>query len=268
MKRLVTVFLILFWTAYVAIVAGGLAVHVFSEENEGLAASLVPVDKTPLGTVTLNATEVSKHSSSSSCWMTIDSKVYDITGYFGNHPAGDAILAGFCGKDANNAFKLSPHKHSAYATSLLASYLLGNLGETINSQTGGTTTEAPTQPATNSQVKTSQGTGATYTVAAVASHNTSGNCWIIVSNNVYNISSYLSSHPAGAAFITPFCGCESTDAFKLSPHVHSASASSLLSKYYIGSIGTTTTGSGAVITAPPGSAPTTSNQDDNEYEDD
>jgi cytochrome b involved in lipid metabolism len=214
------------------------------------------VDVTSLGQITLDQTEISKHSGRGDCWIIVDSKVYDITGYFGNHPAGDAIIVNFCGKEATNAFRLSPHRHSDYATTLLAGYLLGNMGETINQSTAPTpssssTTSSAGSPSGSPSV-TSSG-GSTYTAADVSTHNTAGNCWIIVASNVYNISSYLGSHPAGAAIIVNFCGKESTNAFKYSPHVHSQNATNLLAKYYVGTIGTTTTGSGSIVSPPVGS---------------
>jgi cytochrome b involved in lipid metabolism len=269
-KRIVTVCIFVFWTIYVGIIAGGLAQHALSSGNDGSGNTSATVDIASLGTITLDAAEVAKHNTKSSCWMIIESKVYDISGYFGNHPGGDIIMVNFCGKEATTAFKLSPHRHSAYAASLLASYLLGNLGETINSTSKPVTTTpvATTPSSSNTNNSVAPSGGATYTAADVSAHNTSGNCWIIVSNSVYNISSYLGSHPAGAAIITPFCGKESTNAFKYSPHVHSGSATNLLAKYYIGQIGTTTTGTGAITTPPAGTTNTTTSNRNNDDDDD
>lgn len=264
MKRIVTICIFVFWTLYVGIIAGGLAQHALSDDEKGSGNTPTTVNTASLGTITLDAAEVAKHSTKSSCWMIIDSKVYDISGYFGNHPGGDIIMVNFCGKDATTAFRLSPHSHSTYATGLLSSYLLGNLGETINSgNTPAESTSSTAVPATTS-TPSAPANNATYTASDIATHNTSSNCWIIVSNNVYNISSYLGSHPAGATIITPFCGKESTNAFKYSPHVHSGSATNLLAKYYIGQIGNTTTGTGAITTPPAGTtnAPAQAGNDD------
>jgi len=134
MKRVVIICLVIFWTFYAAIVSIGFAQHTFSKDKP--TSTVAPTTNTQnSGQTTLDTTEVAKHASSNSCWLIIDSKVYDITGYFGSHPAGNAIMVNFCGKEASVAYHLSPHRHSGYADSLLAKYLLGNLGETsANSQ--------------------------------------------------------------------------------------------------------------------------------------
>lgn len=46
----------------------------------------------------LTKAEVSKHSTAKSCWVVIDSKVYDVTSYLTQHPGGAAILLGQGGK--------------------------------------------------------------------------------------------------------------------------------------------------------------------------
>lgn len=41
----------------------------------------------------LDAAEVAKHNTPSSCWIVISGKVYDVTQYLEHHPGGAAILA-------------------------------------------------------------------------------------------------------------------------------------------------------------------------------
>ena len=58
-----------------------------------------------------------------------------------------------------------------------------------------------------------------YTKADVAKHNTSTDCWIILNTNeVYNVTAFLSIHPAGSAPITPYCGADATTAFNSVGH--------------------------------------------------
>lgn len=74
-----------------------------------------------------------------------------------------------------------------------------------------------------------------YTAAQVAQHNTSTDCWIILNTNeVYNVTAFLSIHPAGPGPITPFCGKDATAAFNAVGH--SSSAVNLEGTYLIGNL--------------------------------
>ena len=82
----------------------------------------------------------------------------------------------------------------------------------------------------------------TYSLSEIAPHNTVSDCWLIISNKVYDVSQYLESsmHPGDIASISPYCGREATNAFdtkdKPKPQPHSASASNMLNEYYIGDL--------------------------------
>lgn len=92
--------------------------------------------------------------------------------------------------------------------------------------------------------------------AEVAKHNTASNCWMIISGNVYNFTSYLRAHPGGAGTITPYCGQDGTQAFATRGGTgsHSGFAYSLLGNYLVGplnqSVGTTTIQNTQSITPP------------------
>lgn len=76
---------------------------------------------------------------------------------------------------------------------------------------------------------------ATYTAAEVAAHNTSADCWTIVSNKVYNLTSYIPFHPGGPAAIIGLCGHDGTAAFS-GMHSGSGSANSMLASLYVGDL--------------------------------
>jgi len=40
----------------------------------------------------LDGAEVAKHDDKKSCWIVLDSKVYDVTGFLTQHPGGAAVL--------------------------------------------------------------------------------------------------------------------------------------------------------------------------------
>ncbi len=73
---------------------------------------------------------------------------------------------------------------------------------------------------------------ATYTVADVAVHNTSADCWVIINNNVYDLTDFITSHSGGASVIGAQCGKNGTASFNSGPH--SASSLNALSSYLLG----------------------------------
>jgi len=76
------------------------------------------------------------------------------------------------------------------------------------------------------------------TQSQVAQHNTANNCWMIISNKVYNVTSYIPVHPGGAGTIIPYCGKDGTVAFdtKGGDGSHPQSARNLLVNYYVGNL--------------------------------
>ncbi|CCM00903.1 uncharacterized protein FIBRA_02949 [Fibroporia radiculosa] len=66
--------------------------------------------------------EVAQHNASSSCWVVINNKVYDVTDFLPAHPGGDKIILKYAGRDATAAYEpihpkdaldkhLPPEKH-------------------------------------------------------------------------------------------------------------------------------------------------------------
>lgn len=45
-----------------------------------------------------------------------------------------------------------------------------------------------------------------FTAAEVASHNSSTNCWSIINDGVYNLTSWIGQHPGGQQAILALCG--------------------------------------------------------------
>ena len=82
---------------------------------------------------------------------------------------------------------------------------------------------------------------ATISAQEVAMHNSPDDCWIIVSNKVYDVSSYVKLHPGGASAIMPYCGEEATHAFETKDlsrgEDHSGFAYSHLDSLYVGDLG-------------------------------
>ncbi len=68
--------------------------------------------------------DVSKHNLPTDCWLVINSKVYSVSTYIGNHPGGaDAIIFN-CGKEVTGIFA---QIHSNSAWDLLAKFQIGTI---------------------------------------------------------------------------------------------------------------------------------------------
>merc|ERR1712113_728135 len=75
----------------------------------------------------------------------------------------------------------------------------------------GDTKEAPVQKEKKS--KTDSGGG--FTMEEVAKHTTKEDCWVVLHNNVLNVTSFLSQHPGGELAILTFAGKDATAEFDM-----------------------------------------------------
>ncbi len=82
-------------------------------------------------------------------------------------------------------------------------------------------------------------TSAAIPASEVAKHNSSSDCWIIISNKVYDVTVHLRTHPGGAGLITPYCGKDATKAFQTKGGLggnHSSRAYNQLTPLYVGDL--------------------------------
>lgn len=200
--------------------------------------------------ITNSLSEVAKHNSKANCWLVISNKIYDVSSFLGSHPGGVSTITPFCGKDATTAFKThgmaGGSNHSSYAYSLLPTYYVGVLNAIATKPSVTTTTNTSPKSTTPTTTTTPKVTppaivpkpttpvpvtpvASGVTVAEVATHNSQSNCWIIISGKVYNVTSFMASHPGGVSAIANRCGTDATTVFTTSAgHAHSSYAYSLL----------------------------------------
>lgn len=69
--------------------------------------------------------------------------------------------------------------------------------------------------------------------AEVSKHNIETDCYLIVKNKVYDVSTYISKHPGGRRKIVNTCGEEVSSVFA---SIHSNFAWNLLNDYYVGNL--------------------------------
>ncbi|NTW22955.1 hypothetical protein HGA34_05480 [Candidatus Falkowbacteria bacterium] len=271
-KKIVTFSLFVFVSAVTGILIAGFLVSrqkcdtpsFASVGNDGLmsatgtasAGQIAPTE------TTLSVSEVAKHNNPKDCWQIVDGKVYNFTSYMNQHPGGVGTIIPYCGKEATSAFSSKGNQgsnHSDFAWNLLNKYLVGSLDQKIASSVVATQSKEQVSgqgaaPLAAAKVETAPlvskasaptSNGVALTSAEISKHNSISSCWLVVSGKIYDVSSYLNKHPAGARAITPYCGKEATAAFSGTNggHVHSSYAWTLLGKFYVGTVGQQSTAS-------------------------
>lgn len=74
----------------------------------------------------------------------------------------------------------------------------------------------------------------TYTRKQVAEHNTNKNTWLIIHNNVYDVTAFLNEHPGGEEVLIEQAGKEATENFE--DVGHSSDAREMMKKFKIGEL--------------------------------
>lgn len=75
---------------------------------------------------TLPSAEVASHNTSKSCYVTIGTKVYDITPFLEDHPGGGDLILQYAGQDVREAMEDEvSHAHSEAAFEVLDDHLIG-----------------------------------------------------------------------------------------------------------------------------------------------
>ncbi|MCL5017313.1 MAG: cytochrome b5 domain-containing protein [Patescibacteria group bacterium] len=92
--------------------------------------------------------------------------------------------------------------------------------------------QGSSQPSASAST-TTQTTGPSFTAAEVAKHASASDCYLMINNKVYDVTSYIYQHPGGPSKIISNCGKEVTGIFAA---IHSNFAWDILKNYYIGDI--------------------------------
>lgn len=93
---------------------------------------------------TFTRAEVEEHSTAKSCYVTIGTKVYDITDFAEDHPGGADLIYDYGGKDIEDILKDEvSHTHSETAYDILDDCLVGFLvsAKAINGSANGSATK-------------------------------------------------------------------------------------------------------------------------------
>jgi cytochrome b involved in lipid metabolism len=115
------------------------------------------------------------------------------------------------------------------------------VADTSSDQSQSTTIDA-SQLASNKALATPEGS---YSTEEVAQHASGDDCWTIIGNNVYDITSYVPRHPGGSEILLA-CGVDGSSLFNQrqdkngneigSGTPHGSNAADQLAKLFIGSL--------------------------------
>jgi 4-hydroxysphinganine ceramide fatty acyl 2-hydroxylase len=77
---------------------------------------------------TITLADVQAHNSKKSCYVTIGTKVYDVTPFLDDHPGGDDLILDYAGKDVSEIMTDTiSHEHTESAYEILDDYHIGYL---------------------------------------------------------------------------------------------------------------------------------------------
>ncbi len=80
---------------------------------------------------------------------------------------------------------------------------------------------------------------AEYTLEEVSKHNDEKSCWIVIENDVFDVTTYIAKHPAPKVILKKSCGKDMTEGFKTKKGMgekHSQKALGIKEKLKIGTI--------------------------------
>lgn len=156
--------------------------------------------------------EISKHNDETDCWVTIDNWVFDLTRFLPRHPGGMGVLIKRAGQDCTVGFHGFQHPENAYTN--LRDYIIGRLD-----------TKERVRWISNDEIKKNNLHSFIFSVytcpvkneddakkyadkfvgykqysipiETVHTHNQEWDCWIIIHDNIYDVTYWALEHPGG-----------------------------------------------------------------------
>ncbi|KPJ12722.1 Cytochrome b5 [Papilio machaon] len=94
--------------------------------------------------------------------------------------------------------------------------------------------EAKTQWQARIEPGTPEAKDRILTLAEVSQHDTPRDCWVVIYDRVYDITTFLDEHPGGADIMLEYAGGDASTAFRSSGH--SKSAAKALERFVVGEL--------------------------------
>lgn len=102
----------------------GYTIATSSKPSQQTTTSTTSVTDTTNKTYTV--ADVTTHKDATSCWSSINGKVYDLTSWIDQHPGGSDKILSICGIDGSSAFN-DQHGEERRPENELAGFLIGTL---------------------------------------------------------------------------------------------------------------------------------------------
>ncbi|KAF4689843.1 hypothetical protein FOZ62_000440, partial [Perkinsus olseni] len=151
--------------------------------------------------------EVAKHHTESDCWVVVNGKVLDVTHFLPEHPGGKLAIMTFAGKDATKEFNMihPPDVVEKYAPDAI-------LGPLVDKATAAAA-PATTAAAAPSVAAPSTDGRKSYTMDEISKHNSRESCWVVIDDEVLDVTGFLPDHPGGDISILNYGGKDATVPF-------------------------------------------------------
>eukprot|EP00811_Abedinium_folium_P011713 NODE_2084_length_2296_cov_6.189949.p1 GENE.NODE_2084_length_2296_cov_6.189949~~NODE_2084_length_2296_cov_6.189949.p1 ORF type:complete len:392 (+),score=150.61 NODE_2084_length_2296_cov_6.189949:997-2172(+) len=150
----------------------------------------------------VNKDEVAKHNTDKDCWVIVGGQVLNVTDFLKDHPGGKGAIMLFAGKDATEEFDML-HDRKVIKKYLKPAQIIGQLAASAK-LAGAVGPAACAEDAAK-----------TFNMQEVAKHNNDKDCWVVVGNQVLNVTNFLADHPGGKGAIMLFAGKDATDEFDM-----------------------------------------------------
>ncbi|XP_055311470.1 cytochrome b5 [Sitodiplosis mosellana] len=74
----------------------------------------------------------------------------------------------------------------------------------------------------------------TYSLAEIAKHNSNQSSWIVIHNNIYDVTKFLNEHPGGEEVLLEQAGKDASESFE--DVGHSTDAREMMQRYKVGEV--------------------------------
>lgn len=155
---------------------------------------------------TYTRAEVAQHNKKEDGWFIVNNDIYNVSGFYDDHPGGRDVLLQRIGTDATEDFEAINHSRGAMRK--LEALKVGTLVDSERRKY--------------------------ITMKEVESKKDINGAWFVMNNKVYDVTPFLDMHPGGRDIILYNAGTDATAAF--TDNGHSDAAYRMLAKYFIGDL--------------------------------